>query len=122
METKEAPVMADDTRALKPAKFVDEYPDEFPSLAALQYHLKNRKQNGLLATGAVVEQRSNPTQERASLRIIPAKLHAYQSGQRISELSAGDEMIAQQLQEVISSMAGLELRLTAITNILERKA
>lgn len=122
MENIELPAMANDTRALKPAKFLEEYPDEFPSLHALQYHLKNRKHNGLMATGAVVEQRSKPGQERASLRIIPAKMFAYQSGQRISDLSAGDELIAQQLREATDRLTTVEARLTAITNILERKA
>lgn len=121
MEVIEAPAMASDTRALKLTQFLADYPDVWSSKDAAQYHLKNRKSNGLLATGAVVEQRSKPDQERASLFIVPAKLHAYLSGQRINELSAGDELIARQLEQAIERMTTLEARLSAVTEVLERR-
>ena len=115
--------MATDTRALTTREFISAYPGQpWRNRDQANYHLQRRRTNGLLATGAVVELRSAPEQERCSLRIIPSKMHNYLNGHRIAELGDGDQFLAAQLQEAVDRMISLEARLVAVTRVLEARA
>ena len=54
------------------AKFIETYPDMFPSEDSFRWYLRDRDTNGLIESGAVVEMWNNPEASRPSIRISPS--------------------------------------------------
>ena len=67
MPTEEMP-----TDLMPVAKFLSTYPNLFESEDSFRWYLRDRENNGLLESGAVIELWNGPEATRPSIRISPS--------------------------------------------------
>lgn len=63
-----------------PQEALDEFPAVYRTMDAMRWALRNRKHNGLLDCGAVIEQSNVPGTKRPQLRIVHRNWVAHQRG------------------------------------------
>ena len=60
-----------------PQQFQQAFPNVFPSLDSLRWHLRHRETNGWAQGGVVIEVKANPASGRGKLLMSPDRYRAY---------------------------------------------
>lgn len=99
---------------LDPADFSRKYP-EHSSLCNLEWAIRQRRENGMLAEGCFVE---IPYGKKMRCRVVPALLHQRLTGEKA--IRPREDQLITMLVEQNNRLAALEARIAQICGTLEQ--